>query len=135
MLEWMITYKSSQRFELEDEGDRQGAIEDFSEFDIEIDSELEDPPFETKISNKTVIDLVIDGVKVTRTISCQIHLQVTDEDEFRSLMDEEMWYDEDDNTYNIINAINYWICDTCIAPDCAEFVSESCDYDVVKMKA
>jgi len=135
MLEWMISYRSHQKFFIDDANDRDRALADFADFDIEIDCEVDDPPMETVISEKKVDDLTIDGTSVERTISCSIHIKVTDEDGFKEMMEEEMHYDEDEDEYDIINAVNYWICDTCEEPDYGGFSGESCDYDVVQVKS
>ncbi len=133
MLEWMITYTSSQHFELEGPSEQAEAREEFADFDIEIDPEVDDPPFEVSISNKVVADLRVEGTAVHRHISCAIAIKVTDLEAFNKLLDEESWYDPSDGEYEISSAVNYWICDTTCAPDYANFISESCDYDVVQI--
>ena len=109
MLEWMITYTSSQHLELDDPSDGAEAREEFADFDIELDPEVDEPPFEVSISNKVVA--------------------------FNELLDEEDWYDPSDGEYELSSAVNYWICDTTCAPDYADFVSESCDYDVLQVSS
>lgn len=133
MLEWMISYTSTQHFELDDASELAEALEEFAEFDIELDPEVDEPPFEVSISNKVVVDLRVEGTAVRRRISCAIALKVTDLEAFNELLEEEDWYDPSDGEYELSSAVNYWICDTTCAPDYAEFVRESCDYDVLQI--
>lgn len=133
MLEWMISYTSDQIFELDDLDDADDAREEFANFDIEIDPEIDDPPFDTTIRNKAVQNLRIEGTTVHRRLKCDIHLTVNDVAEFQSLMQDEDWYDPNEGEYEIVSAVNYWICDTTCAPDFAEFSRESCDYDVLQI--
>ena len=50
-------------------------------------------------------------------------------------MEEEDWYDPADGEHEIASAMNYWICDTCCAPDYAEFVKESCRFDSTQVSS
>ena len=135
MLEWMVTYTSSQHFELDDPSEQAEAIEEFAEFNIELDPEVDDPPFEVRIDNKADEELRVEGTAVHRRISCAIALKVTDLEAFNELLEEEDWYDPSDGEYELSSAVNYWICDTTCAPDYADFVSESCDYEVLQISS
>ena len=135
ILEWMINFASRQKFLLHDDGQADEALQDFADFDIELDPEVDDAPFRTKVSDKKVHDMAVSGTLVTRRIKCAIHLEVTDLEAFHELMEEEMWYDEDEGEYQIVRAVNYWICDTTVGPDYADFAGESCEYEVLQVKS
>jgi hypothetical protein len=134
MLEWFIMYRSTQRFMILDGVDHTTGHALLSTFDITLDSERPKPPFQHTISDKQVLNLSFEGAEAIREIGCKIHIMVPDEEPFQRLMEEEFWFNViADGEYSIINAVNWWICDTCIAPDGTEFVGEQCHFDLLKI--
>lgn len=93
------------------------------------------PPCKWAVSDLKVEGVEIDGADVTRIYSATITVSCGENeyDDVAGFMENEGYYDADDDEFNWTAAINYMIADTTLCPDYAEFVQESVDLDLVEI--
>ena len=134
----LIRYRSTQRFTTVADIHQNNVERLLSTFEITLDCQRDSPPFQFTIIDKLVDSLSIVGSDAARTIGCDIRIAVHDKPAFHRLMEEEDWADRTPHDYpkgsgyRLDYAVNYWICDTCIAPDGMEWVGERCQFEIVE---
>lgn len=131
----MVFVNATQQFELAAEASDLGeaAIKQaFEAIEMTLDPA---PPCTWSIADLRVESVEIDGAEVTRVYSATVEISCKTEDfeALKSYMEEEGYYDSDDEEFDWMSAVNYIIADTTAGPDYSEFVQESVDLDVIEM--
>lgn len=126
----------SQEFELQPEG-ADHSIREIAKAFQKIEMTLDPaPPCKWSISDLKVESVDVDGPDVTRVYSATVEIQCSNEDydAVVSFMENEGYYDSDDEEFDWMAAVNYMIADTTLCPDYAEFSQESVDLDVIELE-
>jgi hypothetical protein len=114
----------------DDKPDDDRIISDFKSLKFTLDPA---PPCEWnyQIENVDVsIDHESNNVSRNFYLLIKINIDSKSYESVREMMEEEGYYDEDDG-FNWSNAINYFIADTTIAPDYADFDSENLNIEII----
>ena len=119
-----IRVSASQIFELSDDkpDSNQQIINDLTEISLVLDPE---PPCKWSVADLNVEEVKVVEDKVHRTYSCTINIQAgADEmEDLEQFMEDEGYFE--DEKFDWVQAVNYFIADTTIAPDYAEFSKEN----------
>jgi len=124
--------ESSQRYDLDGEiiPDHDQIAKDFNEIEVTLDPAIH---CEWKVEDIKVVSFEITDDQVTRDYSCMVSIMVNEEefDSFREFMEEEGYYDEDEEAFDWENAINCFLTDVCDV-DYASFDGASVNIDVTE---
>ena len=129
----VATVTAEQTFNLsEDAPLNEAIIKDFEGVKFTLDPA---PPCEWKHElNSVQVDVVKENGIVTRSFSLTVIVNIDQStiEDVREMMAEEGYYDEDDG-FDWSSAISYFIADTTVAPEYADFDSENVDVDVMEV--
>ena len=129
----VATITAEQRFNLsEDAPSDKVIIQDFNAVKFTLDP---GPPCEWKhVLNSVQVDVSKESGTVTRSFSLAVIVNIDQStiEAVKEMMAEEGYYDEDDG-FDWSSAISYFIADTTVAPEYADFDSENVDVDVMEV--
>ena len=129
----ITTITAEQKFNLsEDAPSDEVIIHDFEAVKFTLDPA---PPCEWKhVLNSVQVDVTKEDGAVTRSFSLAVIVNIDQStiEAVKEMMAEEGYYDEDDG-FDWSSAISYFIADTTVAPEYADFDSENVDVDSMEV--
>ena len=129
----VATITADQTFNLsEDAPPDEVIIQDFKAVKFTLDPA---PPCDWKYElNSVQVDVSKESSIVTRNFSLAVIVNIDQStfEDVKEMMAEEGYYDEDDG-FDWSSAISYFIADTTVAPEYADFDNENVDVDVTEV--